>query len=356
MEMPLFKKIWKPLLLAILCVAGGITFGIFVAPQLKKNHDRPARRITEIRLGLGEHQFTNPLLDCEVGDAKDFTEFNPLRNTIETAVKEAKDAKQVTDASVYFRGLNNGRWVGINENQTFAAASLAKVPLMFTYLKMAESQPDILKKQLTYDGSFNDTKDQNIKPSHSIGVGKSYTVDELIYRMIVYSGNNSTHLLANNIDSRFVTEVFDDLHVQRSQDQSSDLFVSTKDFSSFFRVLYNASYLSQDMSEKALALLSQAEFKNGLANGVPSDVPMAHKFGERVVRDPSGTVLQTELHDCGIIYQKKHPYILCIMTRGDSFADLEHVIQHISQIIYNVVDGNYPTPPKKDFFQKLGSL
>jgi hypothetical protein len=41
-------------------------------------------------------------------------------------------------------------------------------------------------------------------------------------------------------------------------------FLSVKDMATFFRILYNASYLGRENSEYALKLLSQVDFNNGL--------------------------------------------------------------------------------------------
>ena len=45
-----------------------------------------------------------------------------------------------------------------------------------------------------------------------------------------------------------------------------------------------------------------------------------------------------QLHDCGIIYYPGNPYLLCVMTRGDSFGELSSTIRDISDIIYGVVN------------------
>jgi hypothetical protein len=104
-----------------------------------------------------------------------------------------------------------------------------------------------------------------------------------------------------------------------------------KDYGMFFRVLFNASYLSKDSSEKALKLLSESTFTKGLVAGIPSGVSISHKFGERVMGDTR------QLHDCGIVYLPKQPYLLCIMTRGKDFDQLAGVISEISKKVYDDV-------------------
>ena len=52
---------------------------------------------------------------------------------------------------VYVRNLNNGPWFGINENEAYSPASLMKVPVLMTYLRWAEIEPNLLNKKLFLD-------------------------------------------------------------------------------------------------------------------------------------------------------------------------------------------------------------
>ena len=93
------------------------------------------------------------------------------------------------------------------------------------------------------------------------------------------------------------------------------------------------------MSEKALELLSQTTFSSGLVAGVPDKINVAHKFGERTVHlNSTGEVMYRELHDCGIIYNAKHPYSLCVMTKGKEFDNLKDVIRKISVEVYDTTN------------------
>ena len=68
---------------------------------------------------------------------------------------------------------------------------------------------------------------------------------------------------------------------------------------------------------------------------------MAHKFGENTDIDlTTGTQVDKELHDCGIVYVPQKPYLLCVMTRGQDFNSLTNVISSISKIVYNLVTSN----------------
>ena len=120
--------------------------------------------------------------------------------------------------------------------------------------------------------------------------------------------------------------------------RDQDLQLSVRQYASFFRLLYNASYLNRTHSEQALALMAGSSYVKGLAAGVPKSVPVAHKFGERGNLDAN---IRYQLHDCGIVYHPHTPYLLCIMTQGDDFARMERAIRDISRLFYEEVEKTF---------------
>lgn len=75
------------------------------------------------------------------------------------------------------------------------------------------------------------------------------------------------------------------------------------------------------MSEKALTA------------GIPNNYEISHKFGERQYLSTG----EKQLHDCGIIYIPKKPYLLCVMTRGKNFDDLANTIKLISKTVFTQI-------------------
>ncbi len=287
----------------------------------------------------GGQDLINPLLDCDTG-INTLPEFTSLKTGIADAIKQGTDRGDADHVSVYFRSLNGGRWVGINEDEQYVGASLIKLPVAMAYYKLAETRPETMEDKIAFDGVEDKMAEitQNIPPDAALQQGKSYSVEDLIYRMLAYSDNASLDLLGNHIEQKSIDDVFDDLGIARKRDDANNALISPKDYSEFFRVLYNTTYYSRGDSQNLLKTLTRATFKDGLVAGVPADVPVAHKFGERTVVQDNGTTSLTELHDCGIIYLPKHPYFLCVMTRGKDLDALKGVIQHISKTTYAGVD------------------
>jgi beta-lactamase class A len=259
---------------------------------------------------------------------------NDTRDSVNFVIGRQKELNNITYATVYYRDLNNGPWFGINEKEYFSPASLIKVPLMIAYYKLSESDPSILDKEIDNTIPYNPSE-QNITPTKFLELNQKYTINQLIDQMIIQSDNVAYEILLNNIDNSLVSKVYEDLGVDisKAKDNPNGNILRVKDYAAFFRILYNASYLERSLSEKALYLLSQSTYHKGLSAGVPENIVVSHKFGER-------RYLATEehqLHDCGIIYSSKNPYLLCVMTRGEDFNKLANSISQISKTVYDKI-------------------
>lgn len=327
------KKGWPVILAFILGFMIALPLGIFLA---FKQVFSPLPRGSQHR--LGQVNLINPLLYCEIGTREEFNELKPLQEVLKKNIENSKQKGLVQAVSVYFRAMNSGRWTGINENDEFTAASLLKVPVMISYYKYTEAQPNILTQTLKFEGGADLNATQNFKPAIPLRVGQIYSMGELIDSMIRYSENNAAALLTHSADPALIERTYHDLDVPIKEDPNHDQVLTPREYSNFFRTLYNANYLNSETSEQALQLLTQTEFKDGLVAGVPTETRVAHKFGESTFLGDDQKVQSAELHDCGIVYYPNHPYFVCVMTRGKQLAPLTGVIQDISKTVYDFVN------------------
>ncbi|QAT17403.1 hypothetical protein BU251_06560 [Candidatus Velamenicoccus archaeovorus] len=325
LQYPIHNRRGKYLALLLSFIVG-ILSGISGQILLNKYLRNKGPTFQEIR--KGGYAFISPLIDCETQEV--MPELINFRKKIADAVRRLLDNKEALDISIYFRDLNNGPSFSINENKGFSPGSLLKIPVMMAYFKKAETDPDILKKTLTYQAKPTDNV-VFFEPAQKLKSGESYTIEELIRRMIIYSDNEAASLLVENDKTTF-SSVQKNLGIEYWEYDQPPGTMRDRSYASLFRVLFNASYLNAALSEKALELLSETQFPFGLRAGVPAEIKVAHKFGER------GEGLVLYLHDCGIIYYPRHPYLLCIMTKGGSMKSLDKIIQEISRLVYEEVD------------------
>lgn len=180
-------------------------------------------------------------------------------NRIKTEVINKHPNVQV---GVYVRNLNNGPWFGINENEHYSPASILKLPVLITYLKWIEKDSSIWDKKLLLGEETSET--HYFAPSKNLIPGKEYTVRDLLNELIVYSDNKSMSALTRSIPRDLYLQVNKDLGITVPGIKTPEDFLSVKDMATFFRILYNASYLERDTSEYALELLTHVNFDTGL--------------------------------------------------------------------------------------------
>ncbi len=274
------------------------------------------------------YQYINPLLSYDLPPNTEEKEFVDLSQKIKLITAENLAEGKIDRLGVYFKDLNSGQWTGINENGLFQPASLLKVPIMIAYFKMAETDRGILDRYLAIVPTSVTSSTRT--PSKLYRVGQQYLTSELIRGMIAESDNNATDTLIANISPGFLSEVFTDLGIKPPNNDPESQAISPKTFGLFFRVLYNGTYLNREFSEKALTLMDQVTFKDGIDDAYLKDIPVADKFGERVISTSNPPKI--DLSDCGIVYYRPKPYLLCVMTEGNNEQNLKDTIQNISNV------------------------
>ena len=332
-------KLWIKILIMIILVAVGVGAGYFWGFKNEQAVlDKKLNAIHPLRNNSTGYKFVDPLLVYIIPSADQEKSMVSLENKISDFINSNKKSNNLADASVFFYDLNKGRWIGVNETEKYNPASMLKVVIMVAYFKQSEGNSDILNKDLVYTKQIDDVVKQDpFNTAPELKVGESYKVLDLINKMIVDSDNGSETLLLNNVNQGVLNSIYAALSIE-NPNKDNNFTISPRTYSLFLRVLYSATFLDDADSEKALTILSKTTFSDGLVAGVPSDTSVAHKFGEHVLQQ-DGQVQQIELHDCGIVYYPKNPYLLCIMTKGSNLDNLKSTIKNISNIVYQ----NYPS-------------
>lgn len=286
---------------------------------------------------LQKYKYINFDLNC---DEDPSIKTNELKDLVNKSIESNVTLKKVDKVSVFYRDLVNRQWFGVEETELFSPASLLKLPLAISYYKLQEVDNTVLGKQIKYvtgDSSQRLYDMQSIKPSNRPENEKYYSVEELIRFMIQNSDNGALWILGQSMKEDFQKKVYLDLGLSYPvSGGATEDFVSVKTYGAILRTLYNSSYLNQELSNKLLEVMSGGAYDSGIVAGVPSDIRVANKFGEReIVYVFNGNSTKYELHDCGIVYDKKRgDYVLCVMTKGKDYEELENVIYDISKVIY----------------------
>ncbi len=261
-----------------------------------------------------------------------------LRTTLQEYLEAETERGRLSQVSVYFRDLNAGPAFGINESATFTSASLLKLPIAIAVYKLAEDlkdEGDILDVEIR-STSNGVARNQFFAPKDPITSGTLYTVSDLIERLLIDSDNTATEMLVDFLhdrtgDNSIIVATMKDLGLILPK-SFTDQDISVRSYASIYRLLYNSSFLTPAYSEKLLEVLSRTGFEEGLRNGVPTNIKISHKFGEREDRGVK------QLHDCGVVYFPGNPYLLCILTSGSDYTELSTIIRTISEMFYAEID------------------
>lgn len=280
----------------------------------------------------GQASLINPLLECDPNTHENPPNMRKLYTAVNEAVKGSLKDQLATEIAVYYKALNTGAWFGVYPDSSFAAASLSKVPLMATIYKLAENNPKILDQKILFNPSLFNIKgaDQNLPENESLKPNQSYSVSNLIERMIIKSDNIATIVVADGLKLN-LARMFKNFGINYKRKEGT-IYLTPKNYAAIFRILYNSTYLNEHYSNKALTLLTQSEFQSGIRETIPWDIVVANKFGVRT-QDKEGLF---QLHDCGIIYYPDSPYLLCVMTKGKELPKMRQVISGISHLIYGI--------------------
>lgn len=326
----------KTIIFSVAFLIFGFLIGYFLLRPSSQN-------IKEIENCESKYSFINPQLGCGQTLIIKKHGYSDLVEKLNVYIETQKNDGVVESVSVYFRDLENGPSFGINENERFIPASLFKLPIMFAYYQLVDEEGLDLGIQIAFgQDSESRPSRQFFPPKEEVKPHTPYTLDDLIYRMIAYSDNKATAALVSdlgNLSRGRTADIMLDTYRATGiiyPDATTDAVITTKSYASLFRILYNSSFLSSEMSEKALSYLAESTFKQGLPSGVPENVLVAHKFGERFDENVGDDVEQ--FHDCGIVYYPENPYLLCVMTKGKYIPTLVTTISEISRMVYEEVN------------------
>ena len=326
-----FKNKSAPCWAAVFCV-----IGIIVGVGIGYYSRQPVEILTahSIREHSTQYQFIKPLLALDRPDGLALTEHQSLYTSVSNYIQNQKAQGSLQSASVYFIDYGGSGSFNINEKEQYSPASMLKVVIMLAFFKQSESVPGLFDQQFTYEPEIRKLLDTvPFESPTTLVVGQSYSVSDLINKMIINSDNGAKDLLLSHMTDVYLSNIYTTFGLN-GPGINSTYTISAKDYSLFFRVLYNATYLTDTDSEKALSILSHATYADGLVAGLPKNTIVAHKFGE-YVNGTDDQINSVELHDCGIVYPSRHPYLLCIMTRGKDLKTLSTTISTISKMVYS---------------------
>lgn len=282
-------------------------------------------------------KYINPLLAVDVSNSSQFSQNTSLFLQWRGIIDSARQKKEIDNANVYFQDLETGVWAGINDTVPYKTGRLAKIPVMMAYYKLAEADVSSLNQRLVFMGPDR-TNGQPFAPVQTLEIGKGYSIDELIQRMIELGDDNAAWLLFNNLDKNLLNEIYSDLGMTFDSNNPLGNSSSLKTSSLLYRVLYNATYLNAEYSEKAFELLEISDSSIGLGSLLPKGVDFLNRYSGGI-SPGSADPATYDMTDCGITFYPKHPYLICARVTGaKTLATAEKYLAEIGSSAYADID------------------
>jgi beta-lactamase class A len=293
-------------------------FNFFLAFKLyqKKDETTPKKETYKL-INQSQEEF----IDSNAQNDGAIMHFTDLKPQIEEEINKFNARENI---GIFLQDSQTGAWLGINEKIGFNPASLLKVPIMLAVLKQVKLN------ELSLDDVLEITPDDLDKNSGNLykkGAGYKMSVWKFIEEMILTSDNTAKNVLKKQLTDAELNSVFAHIGIPNPYADASDSLVTPRDYTRLFKSLYFSTYLTPKLSEKALEITTDTKMESLLSAGIPYEVQVAHKYGER----PDG------ISDCGIIYHPKNTYFLCVMTKEMEISKSRELITNLSRIIYEFI-------------------
>jgi beta-lactamase class A len=232
---------------------------------------------------------------------------------------------------VAIKDLSSGGMFSFNSDVAFNPASVIKVPVMVAAYHQVEEGELSLDEQLILRDENKLTGSGSLQ---FLSSGKPYTIKRLIYLMITDSDNTATNMLIHRLKPSAINEYMREIGLVDTVIRDPSLFnkeegqfntTTPDDMVRLLERMYNKNLVSEKASTEMLKIMKSQHHRWGIPRFLPKQVDIANKPGS----------LDFVRNDIGIVFDKKHPYILAIFTRElPSNHGGSVLVGSISRIIY----------------------
>lgn len=172
-------------------------------------------------------------------------------------------------------------------------------------------------------------------------LGKTLTIRELAYWMIIKSSNLATNLLVDVVGIAAIQHALDELDIDgvrvlrgvedsRAFDAGLNNEVTANGLLKLLRLIADGKAYSQQACDEMLDILLDQQYRSGIPAGLPKAARVAHKTGN----------ISTVHHDAGIVYlEGRKPYVLVILTRFPAEQGRGNAVAAVSRDIFNTIAG-----------------
>ena len=237
--------------------------------------------------------------------------------------------------AVYVWEYENGKYVDINADKMYSAASIIKLPVLVRMFKSIEAKQMTIYDEMTLTDYYKSSGSGNLQYAQS---GRKYTLDQLAKTMIQDSDNTSTNMIMSKLGG------MDDVNIGLRDWGISDTYVRTwlpdlagtnkttaKDMAKILYNLDNPGFLNINSREYIIDYLSHVKNNRLIAAGLGEGAMFVHKTGD----------IGTMLGDAGIVYAPngKKYLVVILANRPHNAPQGKNHIETASSLRYKALDG-----------------
>lgn len=259
-------------------------------------------------------------LDQSIQEDKDFPRVDRQAGLLDNEIKLYLRSKAIDQSKVGFvyYNLKDTTYMGLNEGETFFAASTSKVPIVMYLFDLAhQGMVDLDTLLMVEDRHLTD--DQSLLTSESLG--STFSLYELAEMMITHSDNTATNMIYGFIGSQTGEYALDGLERLYGISSSEGNYMTPDDAI----MVLNRIYKNEEANPYYLDLLTF--MKNTVLDEYftlkLSAEEIAHKTGD----------FDGYLNDMGIVYDDMGTYAFAVYTdniegAGEVLIDLGEIVQN----------------------------
>ncbi len=218
--------------------------------------------------------------------------------------------------------LESGEGLGINQSESFPAASLVKIPIMVEVFRQAS------EGLLRWDTWVEIGAEDQVTGAgviHALAPGIRFRASDLVKLMIVVSDNTAANILLDMVGIDAVNEtmqraglhgtrIYNKLQIVPVGRQGGNV-TTAEDMTFLLAALSRGEIVSWDACRRMVDIMKRQQFKEGLPSRLPVEKgavvgacpswQIAHKTGS----------LSNAFHDAGIVFLPNRAFVISILTR-----------------------------------------
>lgn len=281
---------------------------------------------------LNRRILSKPIKTTQMSDLYLTYEMTGLKKSLQLLMSKYK----MLEPSIFVWEYDSGKYVNLNGEKHFPAASIIKIPILLETFKSIEAKELSINEKMTLSEFYRSEGSGKMKYHQA---GNEYTIDTLARLMIEDSDNTATNMLIAavggmpRVNSAMKSWGINNTYLQNwLPDLEGTNYTTTKDLTKMLYNIENSNFISSQSKNYIFDYMGNVENNRLLQAGLPQGAKLLHKTGD----------IGTTLGDAGIVttLNGKKYIVSIIANRPYNSPQGKNFIVEASSMIYNYITAN----------------